>query len=227
MISKEYKAIFIHIYKTAGSSIEKKLGLYNELYRNAQDHRRIVDLEKISSKSYRRQRLLNSLVCLKKRQLSKAKQYFKYYLYPELTYKQYKNYFKFTITRNTWSRVSSWYRAIMRDKILLKELNITNKISFYNFIKCKMNHEKFNQLNFIRDSKNDIPLDFIGEFENLHKDFAYVANILKIEDYNLPQLLISDNKHYSNYYDDKTKDLVYKIYKDEIKFFKYEFENNK
>ena len=48
MISHKYKCIYIHIPKTAGSSVEKKLGLYNELSWGVQDHRTIRDIQPIT-----------------------------------------------------------------------------------------------------------------------------------------------------------------------------------
>jgi hypothetical protein len=45
MISHEYKCIFVHIPKTAGSSIEQKLGWFDELKWGVQDHRTIREIE--------------------------------------------------------------------------------------------------------------------------------------------------------------------------------------
>ena len=50
MISKKHKAIFIHIHKTAGSTIEMKLGLYDKIDYGVQDHRKISDLEDITNR---------------------------------------------------------------------------------------------------------------------------------------------------------------------------------
>jgi len=50
MISKEHKCIYIHIPKTAGTSIEKKLGHFETLTYNIQDHRTLQEVELISDR---------------------------------------------------------------------------------------------------------------------------------------------------------------------------------
>ena len=112
MISHRHKCIFIHIPKTAGSSVEKKLGLFEELSWGAQDHRTIKELQPISCrtaahllraphKGFSRRRLLKEL------------------LRPgtsnRVSRKAYSTYFKFSILRNPWSRVYSWYQNTMSD----------------------------------------------------------------------------------------------------------------
>lgn len=52
MISKEKKFIFIHNFKTGGTSIEKKLGHFDTLQRDVQDHRTIKDIELLTNRSF-------------------------------------------------------------------------------------------------------------------------------------------------------------------------------
>lgn len=224
MISKEHKAIFIHIEKTAGSSIEQKLGLYDKLQRGAQDHTKLRYYEHIAQTSYTLSNIKHSLSALKRGKNNKAAFYIKNLIAPVLTKKEYDSFYKFTFVRNTWSRLDSYYNNIMKDQILRKLYGITEQCSLYNFVKEVVDVESFNQLAYITDSKGEIPLDFIGQFEFLQRDFAKVANDIKLVNPELPHLLKrSKETNYQNNYDENTKDLVFNLYRKEIEYFKFEF----
>ena len=48
---------------------------------------------------------------------------------------QYEEYFKFSILRNPWERLYSWYRNVIRDEGHLKRFDIEATITFEDFIK--------------------------------------------------------------------------------------------
>ena len=220
MISREHKTIFVHIQKTAGTSMEKKLGLFDKPYRGVQDHRKIRDYEQLP---YRRKSLRRCWNNFKRGNFSRSYKYANNFVFPELTEDEYQEFYKFTFIRNSWARIYSWYAACIRDEIIRGNLGISGECSLNFFIRNKMKHRYFNQMSFITDSKGNIPMDFIGRFDNLYQDFAKVCGEIGLQDSELPELGVSGNKHYSHYYDNETKDLVYKLYKEEIHYFKFEF----
>jgi hypothetical protein len=221
MISKERKFIFIHNFKTGGTSIEKKLGHFDILDRDVQDHRTIRDIEQLTNRSdyFRR-----SLYAIKIGKLQASISNLRAAVFPELTRREYETFYKFTFVRNTWARLYSWFANIMKDDVLRQAYGICSlNYSYEQFLVEKLNHKTFSQLYFITDSHGNIPMDFIGRFENLQSDFNTVCDKLKIEDSDLPKLLVRKYSHYSENYTPKTKDLVYNHYKEEINYFNFEY----
>ena len=70
--------------------------------------------------------------------------------------------------------------------------------------------------------------DFIGKCENLKNDLEYVCDKINIAKINLPKLgseipNASIHKHYTEYYDTETRDIISKLYQEDLKKFGYDF----
>lgn len=219
MISHPYRCIFIHIPKTAGTSIEYKLGHFKELKRGVQDHSTVRDLEPLS--------LLQTVPLLLKGELKWLYRRARYSMNgrSRVSPQQFRSYFKFTFVRNSWSRVFSWYKNVMRDQAHRHTLGVSDHCSFDEFLKRHLRHWLIqSQLYWIRDFKEGIPLDFIGRYETLERDFAHVCEVLGLKgDPTLPHLLPGNNEYYAPFYNEPMKDIVAKAYADEIKLFQFEF----
>lgn len=220
MISKKYKCIFIHIPKNAGTSIEYKIDP-NKIKNYLPDHRTIKDLEPFNIKKL--------LSLYKYSQLYSIARRIKYSLtrndsnFIELNRKEYDEYFKFTIVRNPWSRVYSWYRGVMRDK---ERYRISDNISFKQYLNKYLNQPALrSQLYWLEDSMGNIPFDYICKFENLYEDFGKVSRLIGLEDSELPRKKYTGNSNsYIEAYDDEMKAIIARRYKEEINFFNFSFD---
>lgn len=65
-------------------------------------------------------------------------------------------------------------------------------------------------------------MDFIGKMENIEADFAHVCEHLGIRN-TLRHLNKSEHRDYRSYYNEETKALVARTFRDDIETFGYSF----
>jgi hypothetical protein len=216
MILHSKRTIFIHVPRTAGTSVTQFL----KEYFNALDVPENLEIYKkdLLSKGYSSagiKKIINSekikeqIMNYKFSKHATAKYYLD--LYGE---EVFKSYFKFSIIRNPWERMVSWY--IHGTEKPFKEK------AFIEWLPLKKND---NQIKFIEiDGK--IAVDKLCRYENLKKDLTEVFKKLSIPDEqvnNLPVLYKTDRKPYKKYYNDSSKKLVGEMFSEEIKKFGYSF----
>ena len=142
---------------------------------------------------------------------------------------QGEDYFKFCFTRNPYSRIVSVYFQYRKRQGLKsarrKELyELSNKLSFSEFIKTVDWNER-SMMEYITHDDN-IHVDYIGKQENLSEDFTtLVDKHLKIKNIKLPMKNTSDEKkkHYTEYYDNTSRDIISDRYAEDLKYFKYNY----
>ena len=79
------------------------------------------------------------------------------------------------------------------------------------------------QLDWFVDSNGKVLADFIGKFERIEEDWAFVAQKLGINE-TLPHRRANLRKrHYTEYYTASTREVVAKKFKVDVEYFGYEF----
>lgn len=199
MISHKHKFIFIHIPKCAGSSIESFFG-YN-----------LWDKKKFPSNFYS-----YDLALGKDPYTNKYLQHLTINEIREMKNSAINDYFSFSFVRNPWSRHLSDFFFFGNRK----------KCDFKNFLlnppKVDLSHA-IPQFDFVYSSSGQLLVDFVGKFENLQEDFNTVCDKIGIPQQQLPYKNKSKHKHYTEYYDDETREIVAEKYAKDIEYFGYKF----
>lgn len=234
MICKELGALFVHIPKAAGQSIERVLLSEMGL---SWGNREAAVLARNCDPSKGPPRLAHLT----------AEEYVKCNW---LSADDFSNMFKFAFVRNPWARLVSEYRY----------RNLGPRVSFRNFVLSSFpgpaddnysNGDDYYrhvipQSRFIADIDGKCLVDFIGRFENLESDFRVVAERLNLATKELPHSNASsrhtrDEKDgllaklrrslrggagvdtYHSFYDAETKGFVEEIYAEDLWRFEYKF----
>ena len=213
MVHHGRKCIFIHIIKTAGTSIKKSLGKEKKQIKHAgHDYAKDVK-QKVSGSTW-------------------------------------KDYFKFSFVRNPWDKMVSqwWYNG--HPKVRGRNIYTSKVKTFREYIlyfaeggeiTSKIHDPRCTP--WLVDDSGKILVDFVGRFENLEEDFNFVCQQLtplKHEEGKpwppkLPHLNQAKHKKgtsgwtykpYQDYYDDETKEIIAREFKDDINLFGYKFEND-
>jgi hypothetical protein len=206
MINHKHKFIFIHIPKTGGTSIEAMF--------DPKAPSRDVQYKHWSLSDYFEQ-----------------KEYIS-------------EYFSFSFVRNPWSLTVSMYNYLWHSNYNFPKVSRSNpkykfifNLSFKDFIlhqkfqsgtlksgdifSDKINTKNLFQLDFV--THNNKLVDFIGKFENLQQDFDTICEKIGIARQELPHENKTNRKHYTEYYDNETREIVAQKYAKDIEYFGYKF----
>ena len=141
--------------------------------------------------------------------------------------------FTFTFVRNPWDRIVSiynWRRKIgkisheltFRDYILeLKRAHRGTGGDLFNYY-----GHYYGSCDYILGKNDEIIVDFIGKYENRERDIKEIARQIGFKELGnlVTQEASPSRKHYSEYYDELTREIVEQIYRKDLDLFGYEFE---
>ena len=152
---------------------------------------------------------------------------------------KYHRYFKFTFVRNPWDRLVSCYTSKIVQggggmQMKYGDISLQRDMEFKEFAEavCRIpdeisNHHFRSQHVTICDDgpRKAVFADFVGRFENLEKDFGFVAERIGLEP-SLPQAGASrsrNSRSYRDFYDERLARMVGERYREDANLFGYSF----
>ena len=194
MISKKF--IFIHIPKTAGSSINSILGINKH-----------------------------------------GRRHLSWRIYQQANRYYFKNFFKFAIVRDPYTRLLSSYNYLKKggnkkeDLVLAKYLSKHAPdfeafvINFLDPSKMSLHNLLKPQSYFLCSLDGQIKVDHISKLESLENDFNYVKERLNLDYFELPRLNTLSNHDDVIRKKESIQHRIYDLYKEDYKNFHYHIIN--
>ena len=109
---------------------------------------------------------------------------------------------------------------------LARTLMKLDVVTFEFFVKHMLRYYEPNDP-FYFDHSSAVGLDFLIRYEDLQKDYTAVCKRIGLPPSTLPSLKSKsrgERRHYSTYYDDRTRELVAEMYHRHIEHFGYGFD---
>lgn len=218
LISHSHRFIFFHVAKTAGLSVRDVLQPYAE--------------EPTKFKIKRPPRLKgeqpNPFYTVWEALLIHAKASD---AQKELPAPIFDNYYKFAFVRNPWDWQVSMYHFILHEPTHVKHALVKSFGSFERYLDWVIDTPNpfakgatKLQKEVISDGAGNLLVDFVGRYETLPQDFAYICQQLNIRAA-LPHVNRSAHHDYRTYYNACTQQQVAEYFAADIELFGYTFEN--
>jgi hypothetical protein len=206
LISYHKKFLFVHIFKTAGTSITDSLARFCFRPESTRPSNWMAFIftnwSKIHRKPIRKHATASEIRASIDREI-------------------FNSVFKFTFVRNPWDWQVSLYHYILEHPENHGHEETKRMGSFRNFVFSRENLD-FTQTGCLVDESGCLLVDFVGRFENLEADFKTICDKVGITA-SLPHIYKSDRRGYRDYYDPETRDITARLYAEDIERFGYTF----
>ncbi len=208
LISHSKKFIFIHNYKVAGTSIESALCDYsNPSFTSSSIKDKLLLISKIYPEVY-------------------SGNFSRHISAPELKSlapeKLFENYFKFGFVRDPWDWQVSLYTYMLKEVGHHQHKLAKSFKGFDDYIEWRVNEDLRLQKDFFYDKSGKCLMDFIGKFETIESDMAYIFNKFAMPA-RLQHLNKSRNtKDYLHLYSARSLKIVEEAFKEDIIAFGYQ-----
>ena len=211
LISYTHNFIFIHVAKSAGTSMYQALLPYARQPLGGQWRKQLALLGPINR--------VGGLYLQNDFRIHVAAAEVRRCLPREV----YARAFKFAFVRNPWDRLVSFYAFLCREKTHRHHQFVSGLGSFEKYLRWDLKRRRTNQYPYITDRRGNLLVDFIGRFENMEEDFTKVCRQLSLKA-DLPRVNTTTHRDYRTYYTPETRELVAQHCRRDIELFGYTFD---
>ena len=220
IISHKKKFIFIHIYKTGGTSIYSSLISSGRLIERLSGYYHSRYIIKIINRLFHLQDKGNEWINGVHKHATAIDM--KNYLNEDI----FNYYFKFAFVRNPFDWLVSLYHYLKGSKGH-RNYTLANKLDFGNFVLRYIKIKSPLQSDFITENDNII-VDYIGKLESLQDDLNYIykrIGLSHLSEKTIPWKNKSiRNNNYMEYYDEDLKKKVIEYFKKDFVMFGYKYD---
>ena len=222
LISPKKKFVFVHIYKTAGTSVMNVFLPYARL------------IDKMVFDYWLSKKTISQIIKLMnwtddgQRQFTGVHKHAPAWeIRDYMGSEKYGSYFSFVFVRNPYDLLVSLYFYVSQAR-RHKDHKRTLQMTFKEFAKWHIASNPPTQWDFVSDREtNTLIVDYIGRFESLNEDLEYIIQKLELP---VQRDLRHKNpsrkrksKDYRDYYDTETKALVASYFQKDLEHFGYDF----
>ena len=219
LISYKHQFLFVHIYKTAGTSITGSLIPYAR------------PIDRLAYGFWPTRKATNALNWMCNNQFNRLLTgYHKHAravdAQKRLPRSVFESLFKFAFVRNPWDWHVSLYFYI-REAPKHRLHKKIKSMDFPDFIQWNIGQKPLRQMDFLTDAENRIIVDYVGRYENLESDLRYIQNKLDLKAGPLDRTNVSRKRvhpDYRKYFDSKSAELIASYFAPDIKAFGYDFD---
>ena len=212
LVSSQQKFLFVHIPKSAGTSVTAALKEFS-------DQPEKIWINRLLAKIGINVNWFGPFHWVRGRKHSTARQM-------KIMYSDsvFNDYYKFAFVRNPWALLVSYYHYIKSNQQHHRSEKVKNIDSFESYIHYEIKRNKINQSRFVTDTFGNDLVDFVGRFESLEKDLGVIFEQLGVEA-EIPHKNSSTHTDYRDYYTPETAKLVAFHWAEDILRFGYTFDD--
>lgn len=205
ILSHNKKFIFVHLYKTGGTSVRRCLEKYDAAYKIHHWAK-----SKLTSKP-----VFNSPIAHKHATARTIRE--------TIGAEVFDQYFSFCFVRNPWAWQVSLYHYVLKTQDHDQHELFKSFQGFEQYLTWRCDGNVQLQKDYFVDDQNEPIVKFIGRTENLNQDFQSVCEKLGLGLPELPHLNQSVSTSYRSFYNPKSEAMLKEAFQPDIDLLGYEF----